>query len=654
MLTYAAWRSRFGGSHDVLSLKWGRPVSYHVVGVLPRDFILPSSRFLSRYDGLYVNPSKRYAAKGFLTVAPFARLRTGATWAAAEQELNRIARSVPWGDAEIHRAYFTKDMRIEVLPLQEGLTLFWKSRLRIAATAMAAVLAVTCVNVSLLLLTRVRLRARDLGIESALGATRARLSMESLLDTAALCMVAGVLATAGASMMSKAIVAVAPPLLRMFVTTAADAQLTLCIVLLAFVFAVVAGVTPATVAGRARALRSLSIHTGAQRSRSTASLVFVALQAAFGAFVVSGGAAEVPRFADMLLRSPGFQSRDLFTLTVGHGFPGFNDREASGRPVRVRRILEQIREMPNVRDAGASLALPFGPSVGQPLRLVSDSLVSGHVFWISDGVLEALGVPVMAGRSFREWEISERGLVAVVNQAAARALLPGLSLADVVGKVVRTNDGPRRIVGVVGDISVQPGERPLPALFLPITSTEAVVMSSELLVSVRMSPGSRPDRAAARRLLEDVFGERGGVGSEYVPDTLAPAFDRPRFIAVVLGGLSFMVLLLVSVASYALTTCEVATRRYELAVRLALGSTLARAAYSLLGPVMGASLVGTIVGLAGARCAAQYGIVEPIVDQAGPGVYVATAGLVLGSAIVAMLVPLWRMARMDVAAQLRT
>jgi putative ABC transport system permease protein len=652
LLAYETWQARFGGSDNVLSAAWGRDPGYRVIGVLPKGFLLPSSRFFEHIDGLVVLTKTRVASvmrPGAITVAPFARLRADVSVEAAQAEVRALMSRASWQTSVLQ----STTPNVTVQPLQAGLTMLVRPYLWLIASAVWVVLAVACVNLATLLLARGRSRHQESAVRTALGASTRRLVGLALLEAVVLCGISSMVALLICVWTQQSLMTVVPPNLREFSVTPLDPRIIAITIAVAFVSAAAATVLP-TLNIRRLDVMSLFRRAGAGARvtplRSGAALL--AVEAALAVALVVGASGTVPGFLALLLKSPGFDASDLFIVSVNHGASANKAEEIDARGQRVMSVLDVIRAMPHVESAAAALAIPFRYGGSSDFWKVRG--MDGSEWAVGARMFETLRTPMLAGRGFSDEEQATQALVSLVNETGMRALWPGRSPASVLGSTVRTNDGERRVVGVVADLRSRPGEAVSPSVFLPITAREANVSQSPLPVVLRMEPGSIPDRALLGSRLNEAFGSGGGVEIESVSEELAPWLDRPRFLAVLFGTLATIALLLAALGLYAVASFEMSRRRHEMGVRLALGASPHDLRRHILritlrpvvfGTAAGALAIWLVVRLASASV--------PELSSRDPWTYGAAVGLVLVTAALVVWPHARRAARLRPAVVLR-
>jgi predicted permease len=670
VLSYETWQRRYGGSDNVLSLKWttrtterGQPIDarWRVVGVLPKGFLLPSSRPIrGQYDGIYgVDPRfDREAPLGQITVAPFARLAPGMSIRVAQARVNAIVASIYSGRT------VNFDGVVRVVPFQSGLSVAVRPYVWLAVVGAWAVFGATCLTLAILLLTWSHSRRHEAGVRLALGASPRRLVLTAFLESTFLCGAGAVIGWLGYALTRSLVASVLPIGLQSFATDTVDLRVIAMTCGTALVSAVAAGTLPAIRTSRMAPLDVLRPQQDtAMLDRFVGGPVLLAVQAGFGVILLVGASATVPGVARYLVKSPGFQTTDLFALNVptGSGPEAANAREQTQRGLAA---IDVVRALPGVVDAGFSQNDPFWPdSARERENQKKRTKFDGRLLPVDAGFFRTLRVPMLAGRAFSNEEVDQQALVAVVNETGARAHWPDVPIAAVVGRTVTTGDGVRLVVGVAADIRAGIDARAEPELFLPVSASETYgpvhsLSWNSFRVMVRMAPGRVPDRALlSERLRAQPWMIPNWVGAfpESITDQLEPGLEKPRLLAAVFGTLAGITLLLTTIAVYSLASFEIRRRRDEMIVRVALGATPWALRRRLAAVIVAPVLIGVLIGLPFSWVQAKLlSLSVPLVNANDLKIFAAAAAALLLAALVAAWLPGRRLVTMRVSELIRS
>lgn len=672
LLTYDIWQQRYGGSSDVLSLAWTVPdasqqvVHWRVVGVLPKEFVLPSSSMTGGFDGIYGRDPQFNRRITVTTVGPaaFARLAPGVSLRGARARTAAFVAlrfpslkfGVPTGEID----------RVAIASLQGGVATIARPYVWLVVLGAWAVLGCTGLTLTLLLLTWTQSRRRDASLRLALGASPGWLAMRAIVEASFLCGVGAVIGWIVYTWGRSVFVSALPPMLQAFASETADVRVLVVTVVIVLLLAVLVSTLPAIRTSRADpldALRGQQMAPGA--GRLVGGPVLLAIQAAFGMVLLVGAAATVPSVLDTLSKSPGFVASDLYLV----GVPTATDGTAADALEQMRRgreALELARALPGVVEASLSLKDPLWASSieAQFLGRSRDGFAfPGRILPVDSDLFATMGTKVVAGRAFSADEIAQQALVAIVNESAAKVVGAGSSQAAI-GRTMTTADGPRRIVGVVEGFRLRPGQPSTAALFLPLSADEAyrsARSSSNPYVSyqlvLRMEPGRMPDltRLSDNLRKQSWMSPRWvGASGQSVADRVGLAFQVPRLLALIFGTLGGTTLLLQLIAIAGLASFEIGRRREEMTIRLALGATSnslrARLAIGVVRPIA----VGVLIGLPLSWVmTALMALSLPTVDAGAPSSYVSAATIMIVVALITAWLPGWRSMTLRVSELLR-
>jgi predicted permease len=593
LLTYETWTGRFHASDRVLGQSWkDRSVAYRIIGILPRHFILPSSRLLERIDG--VVPFRTVSLPGQLITAPFARLQPGVSVAEAREAARAAVSMMHWEGTDEPKPG-DPAAGLDVRPLQSGIAALVEPYLWLLFGAVWLVFVVASINLAVLLHTWQRLRETQTGIRIALGATLGRLLRSVFLETAVVCGVGALVAWTCYRVVQVELLAIVPPSLRGFAVSATDGRVIGTTILGALLAAIAVSVVPLRAALSVDLLNVLHGRQARGRGRATLPATLLGIEAALACAVLVCATATVPGYVAFLIGSPGFEAADRHVAYIDHDWPEADGAAAPGPSDRVAAILGAVSGLPGVD--GAAVALAFDPLGGEPTDILRRELPQqdARLLPVSAGYFDVAGMRLVVGRPFGDREVDDRAPVVVLNETAARELWPGRSLPEALGQEVLTGDLRRALVGVVADSSKYPGAPVEPTVFVPFTSIEGPRHGSDVPVLLRMSPGRMLNPSLLKARLDRLFPPRR-VRIESVEESLRPWLETPRLLAVLLGVAGLSAIALVATALYAVTHFEVKRRTAELRIRSLLGAAGWQVRLVVLRVVLLPVAVGTIGG----------------------------------------------------------
>ena len=518
VLSHEFWQRRFGGSRDVLSLTIatnGGPRT--VIGVMPPGFTLVGQKadFLIPYAQTL---EQLRAVRGRDSSYAIARLRQGVSFEQAYGEMRSI-----YADLEKEEPQRNARRTVMLFHLQEQMVGELRPALFALVGAVALVLLVACVNVANLLLARSAARERELGMRTALGASRARLVRQMLTESLAIAAAGGVLGLWVAALCHRGLLALVGD--RILIPRLDQVALDLPVVAFTMVIALATGIlfglVPAFVSTSTAsdALREGGRHGGGRRLHRVLSTLVVA-EVALSLVLLAGAGLLMRSLIKLQSSDLGFRADGVLTAGVQLPSTRYDLPQAGGF---FRESLSRIAALPGVQHvAGAScLPVPFaciGTSfwrVDRP-KPADGQLSSSQVRPITPGFFKTLGIPQVAGRDFSESDTVDSPPVAIVSEELVRQQFAD---GDPLGRRLRVNfdhangrnDMEWTIVGVVGNTKSTLDGPVRQTIFVPRTQRPGSGMT--YFVRLRQGYGETSPKLEERRR----------VRTERDPMLLAPA-----------------------------------------------------------------------------------------------------------------------------------
>jgi putative ABC transport system permease protein len=593
VISHRLWQQRFGGGAQVI----GRSVQMNgaateIVGVMPESF-----QFLFQDNDVWTpmqldrTIAWRQTAGRFLDTV--ARVRPDRTLAAAQTDLDGIAERL----AATHE--FNKRTGVRVVPLRQELTGQVQTSLVVLYAAVGVLLSIACVNVANLLLVRGSKRGREIAVRTALGAGRASIVRQVLVESLLLALAGGGLGIALAHWSLDALVAFAPPNLLRVPELTVDSRVLAYAVATSVITGIVCGVVPALTVGLrpiAFTLRASGITvTHATRLRQ----VLVVSQVAMTVILLCGAGLLARTLLALNSVDQGFDRNNVLTMELSISPRRYDDAQ---RAEFYRRLLEQLRGIPGVEAAAAANSLPIvgSPRGGSGVHLRGTPEVPPNqqpvtlARVVTPGYFHTLRIPVLRGREFSDADTATAGII--VNDAFAKAYLTDVEPLGAEISVGMQRENPHlRIIGVVGNVSeVSVRQSAQPTVFYNEATMGEFAMTLMLRAS-RPEAVVEPAIAAIRRIDPNLPVTKVQMFDAALTDTLA----RERLNAVVSGGFALSGLLLAALGVYGLLAYIVAERTREIAIRVALGAHVQRLTRSVVGRGLRLVAMGAVVGLAG-------------------------------------------------------
>jgi putative ABC transport system permease protein len=665
ILSYALWQRSFEGAPDVL----GRPVTvdtyglrtYTIVGVMPPGFDLPDRSQIWLPTGwMGVNvPAPGASDRCCSWLAVVARLKPDSTLEQAQTQMTTIARRILDQHPESRES-----AEVSVVPLLDQMVGQVRRALLVLQGAVFFVLLIASANVASLMLSRAVARQKEIVMRAVLGAGRARIVRQSLIESLVLALGGGGLGLLLAVFSLKLVVSVGGdrvPRLR-------DAQIDLTMlgitILLSLLTGLLFGLAPALYASR------LTVG-GRQWTRRTlpARNFLVVSEIALATMLLVGAGLLIESFLRLQQVDTGFRPENVLTASfdmTGRSFAG------RVRPrVFFHELMTRMRSSPGVVWAGGVSMLPLADTggAGQAITIESRGILpaadsaKAKTGGATPDYFRAMGVSLLQGRFFTESDGSEAPHVAIINESMARRYWPGenplgqrvaLGSRERLGRVRPGNAAEpewTQIVGVVADMrGIGLDAAPRPELYRPYWQWPWYEVELVIRTSGEPSRLAAAVRREAQDLDKDALITRLRTMDEIVSDSVA----QPRFRAALLGVFAGSALLLAALGIYGVVSYSVTQRTREIGIRTALGAQRAEVLRMILREGLTLSTAGILIGLAGSLAFSR--VISTLlfgVTATEPATLAAVSLLLTGVAIAASLVPARRATRVDPMVALR-
>ncbi|MGH7471178.1 MAG: ADOP family duplicated permease, partial [Longimicrobiales bacterium] len=589
------------------------------------------------------------ATRNWINYAALGRLAAGVTIADADRDLDAIAARIRRADPVGIYSY-----GVGVVPLKDDLTSSASEYLRLLLGAVGFVLLVACANLAGMNLARGVARKREMAVRLALGAGRGALVRQVLIEHLTLALVGGLIGVAFTFLLVRATVRAAASVLPRADEVTIDWRVLGVAAAITILAGLLTGLFPALrLSGTSLRQQMGSARGAVGGGRQTPGAVLVGLEIALALVLLTGGGLLLRTYRILIERPMGFEIRNVITAQVDLPYAPY--RAPAKRIQYWQDVEARLKALPGVTAAGAANWVPLGIGGTSFIEIegrTETDLGSGYRA-VSDGYLEAMGVPLLAGRAFRAADDLGTQRVTVINQRMADLYWPGQSP---LGRRVRAvsmesvPDGPPpawlTIVGVVGNVRhYGPDTDMRPEMF---TSYRQIPYYGFSMTAVIKTSGD-PNRLipAVQAQLREVDPTTAADFSTQ-QERLAGLLRWRRLLMNVLTGFATVALLLAALGIYSLLSFSVAQRTREIAVRAALGARRS----NLLRMVFGQAFTVVLLG-AGAGLVAAFGLTRFMttllvdVSPLDPITFAAVTVFLLAVAGVAAALPALRATRLD-------
>ena len=658
ILSERIWRSVFNGDPAVvgqsITLK-GEP--HVVIGVMPRVF--RSNVEADVWTPL--RPSTTGEGNG-TNYGVVARLKDGATWAQASGEAGAAV------DSTFTRRTSDDGVTLSHIldPLQRQMTRDVRLPLLLLSAAVGAVLLVACVNLAGLLLARAGRRTREIATRLAVGGNRSAVMRQLLIESLLLASCGGLAGLAiGAAALEVLKATATNLLLTPWGQVTLDARVLSVTLGLTMLTAMLFGLVPAVQATRLdvqAALAEGGTRSVAGGAKGWPRRLLVMAEVALGVVLLVGAGLLIRTFVYLETLPAGFDPTNVVAVSASLEDARYQDHETIEQ--LFARSLERLRALPGVDGAAVSLGLPYERILNMPAKIVghgTDSRFSTATY-VTPGYFETLRFPLIAGRTFRDTDTKTSAPIVVVNEAFAKRYFQD---RDPVGQYIQSNSRTHQVVGVVGNVQQRGGFQnygpidALPGYYLPFSQFTGGLRTVHGWFStawiIRQAQAGAVTDAMLRQAMSDVDPQLAVSAIRSVDDVRNATLSRPRILMMLVAALGGLALFLAAMGIHALISSGVSERQRELGIRMALGATVAQTVRDAALPGILMAVAGLIVGSAIAY--GTSGLIRSLlwgVKENDPLTFVAVIGALLTVAIAASVMPALRVRKLDPVSLLRS
>lgn len=650
LLSHSFWRRRFAEDPNIVGRKLtlnNQPVT--VIGILPASFDF-ASIFApgTPIDTFIPWPLKDNKKPTGNTMSVVGRLKPGATIGSAQAEFTVLAKQLESQHPE------RNGIKPRLVPLEKHVSGQVRPALVVLICAVGVVMLIVCANLSHLQLARMGARQKEMAMRAALGASRFRLLRQVLTESVILALCGSVLGLILAVAGTREIAHLSAFNLPLLESVRVDGSTLIFTLLAAVASGVLFGLAPALQVP-AYKLREGLQDAGRGSSGSRGHGWFrdglVVSQFALACVLLVGAALLLQSFLRVLEVNLGFQPERAAALRID---PSFQISSPGQQNAFIDDVLRRARSVPGIVAAGIADVLPLDGDrswqVGAKGQIYDkNNHPEAYIRVVSDGYFDALGVALKSGRVFTESDRASSEPVVVVNETLARTLWPG---QNAVGQMV-TQDGGRRVIGVVGDVHHGGAERSGGSeMYIPMRQT-GDYPAMELVVRTSLPPDTLA--ASIRTVLRPIDPNLPVREFQTLQGLVDKVVSPRRFLVILLTGFAAFALLLASLGIYALISYSVSQRTKEIGIRIALGAGSWRVRRGVLTKTLQLALTGVALGTLGSFALSKW--IESLLfgtTPTNPVVFFGVSLLLCVVALMAAYVPARRASRIEPLRALRT
>jgi putative ABC transport system permease protein len=655
VISEGLWRRRFGADPSLI----GRSVrldgqAYTVLGVMPAGFDFPPGHAIHEVWTVYQPSPALLKDRGSHFLAVAGRLKPGVSLDQASAQLRGVAAGMEklYPDDQTGRSVLLK-------PVKEAVVGRTRPALLVLLGAVLLVLLIACANVANLLLARAAVRRREVAVRLALGASRARLIRQFLVESLVLAFggaLLGALIAWGSLALLRPLAAGALPVTG---GISLDARVFAFLLGVSVLSGVLFGLVPALQASREDVRDTLSdagakSTSGGRQKRFRSALVV--LEIALSLVLLVGAGLLLRGFLALSATPSGLNPEGVLT-----GHVAVPDGQLNGASTRVfQPLLDRVRHLPGVRSAGVISMLPIQEAwtngsyqvEGRPAPKPGDGPIA-EMRVASPQLFTALGIPILYGRDFTDHDGGKGSRLLIVNEALARKEFPG---ENPVGRQIRIDkEAAHTIIGVVGSVR-QAGldQPPLPEIYFPYVQIGMEDFLGNAVLVVRADRAPESVTAEIRRTVAGVDRGLSLFDVETMDEVITRSLASRRLNLWLLGIFAGIALVLSAAGLYGVISYLVAQRTREIGVRIALGAQTRDVIGLVMGQGARLTAVGIALGLLGAFALTRllasllYGV-----SAHDPLTFATIAALLAAVALLATWLPARRAARVDPISAIR-
>ena len=602
--------SRFGAPSDVIGkilLMNGKPTE--VVGVMPFGFEFPEKTLV--WVPMAWTGSEHFILNQAIFHTVVGRMKPGAFPTQVSQELAAIqSRALGEMQKQMPGRKFPNARKVIVIPLHDQLTGSSKSALLLLLGAVGFVLLIACADVANLLLARAVHRQREIALRATLGASRLRLVRQGLTESILLSSVGGLGGLLLAYVSLNAIRRFIPPGMLFVQSISLDAHVLLFLMGVSVVSGLIFGLFPVLHALRIDLNEPLKESAASSPARHsflghTRNLLAIS-EIAMALVLLAGAGLLIKSFWRLTNIDSGFRPESVLTASIT--LPLSEYQKNNQRAAFYDEALRRISALPGVASASIVSDLPFGRVSGISFRVKLEQETPAHLaheeqnyaafYSASPDYFSAMGIRLIAGRTFNDGDRASAHSVVIINNAIAQMFWPG---ENPVGRRISlpgNSDQPTNwaeIVGIVGDSK----HRSLTEVFTPeyyIPVQQAPPSSAFLVVRVSSDPGAAIN--AIHHSVAQVDSTLPLSTFVSMNQRISESVAEPRFRTLLLGIFATLALILAAAGIYGVMSYNIAQRTREIGIRIAMGAGRSDILSLVLGHSLKLTLIGITIGLA--------------------------------------------------------
>jgi predicted permease len=668
VLSYGLWQQRYGGDPALV----GKNISlngenYPVVGILPASFADDYSASFAPHSQLWISGlDLQPEFREFHDYHAIARLKPDVTLAQAQAEMDTIAGRIEQQYPE------SKGWGVALVSLHDQVVEYTRPALLVLLGAVALVLLIACANVANLLLVRATGREKETAIRAALGASRAQIIRQFLIESTVLAMIGATLGLALAVWGSEILVRLSPPETPHIEDARINTFVLFFTIVVALGTGIAFGLAPALGASKSHAHESLKesgrTSTSSARGRRLRD-VLVVCEFGLALALLVGAGLMIKALVHLRAVDIGFNADNLLSMEVPLVGPQYE------QPLRqvefFQQLLGRIETLPGVEGATISRGVPMRGWAGwnfvtadhpnPPAGEVPDA----NYVVVAPDYFRTMQIPLREGRPFTDADSPGTEQVVIVSESLTRKYWPG---EDPLGKRLKissdANDKRQSwlsVVGVAGNVRSEGQYAPfIPEIYVPYTQYPWILWPRNVLVRTTTNPLAIVP--AIRREVAALDKDVPVSDISSMREIVSGPIRQGQTIMRLLGGFAALALILAAVGIYSVISYSVTQRTHEIGIRMALGASHQEVSSLVVRQGVILTLMGVATGLLGALAISRFLSSLPFqvrwlllfdVRPTDPLIFAVVSAILAAVSVLASFLPARRAAKVDPMVALR-
>jgi putative ABC transport system permease protein len=598
VISHGLWQRRFGGDKAVL----GQKVSlddepFTIIGVMPPQFRFEEAQawFPFPFDFAQGQRSGR-------SFAILARTNSNTSAQQVNAALANLARQNEQDFIGTNQEYAGR--AIYVQPLPEFYFGPVRKALFILLGAVGLVLLIACANIANLLLAKSMSRSHEIAIRTAMGASRARIILQMLIESSVLGLLGGAVGLLIASWGTRALVNFIPTgTIPAGLDITMNVQVLLFTLVVSLVTAFIFGLWPAIQGSRTQtreALQSASHRATAGIGIRRAQSVLVVAEVGLSLILLVMAGLMIRSFAKLTNIDPGMSTSNVMSMRINRS-PA-KSKDGSQNAIFFQTVIDRVKTLPGIESAGVASHMPFVYTEDWPLTVESGAQTQSiDTRTVSADYFTTMKIPLAGGQFFSAEDGPQTAQVVIVNQAMVNRYWPN---QDPLGKRIKIGPLDSKspwftVKGVVHDSAQSALDQGIkPEVYFALGQMAGRYRRMNLAVRTSVDPKSTV--AAIEAAIREVDKDQPVYQIQTMDELMRDSIGTRRFALTILILFAALALVLAVSGIYGVISYSVTQRTQEIGIRMALGARATDVLRLLLVQFMQLTFVGVALGLAGA------------------------------------------------------